>query len=120
MKPMTPKIRAKRRTTSQVQSPRAASARFRTRAVTTVAAMNMMPPMVGVPCLDMCQVGPSSLMDWPAFSRRSMGMRNLPRTALMAKPRITAARIFIDVGSIPLYLRVFLLFSLGPLPGPEH
>ena len=43
--------------------------------------MNMSPPMVGVPCLDMCQVGPSSLMDWPAFIRRSTGIKIFPAMA---------------------------------------
>ena len=83
------------------------------------AAINISPPMVGVPCLDMCQVGPSSLMAWPAFHRRRAGTKYLPSTALMTKPRITAARVLIRMESIPLHLRVFQLrFSLfwGPPP----
>ena len=91
-----------------------------TSTTTTTAAMNIRPPMVGVPCLDMCQVGPSSLMDCPAFHRRKAGTRNFPKMALMAKPSTTAARVFSRMGSIPLHLRnVLLLFSqTGSIPPP--
>ena len=58
-----------------------------------MAMMNMSPPMVGVPCLAICQVGPSSLMDWPAFSRLRAGMRILPRTAVRTKLTARAIRI---------------------------
>ena len=54
---------------------------------TAMARMNINPPMVGVPCLDMCQVGPSSRMDCPAFSRRSTGIRICP--AITATPKAT-------------------------------
>ena len=47
--------------------------------------MNISPPMVGVPCLVMCQVGPTSLMLWPALSLISSGISSLPATAVMAK-----------------------------------
>ena len=47
--------------------------------------MNISPPMVGVPCFDMCQVGPISLMDCPAFMRRSRGMSPFPPRAAAAK-----------------------------------
>ena len=50
-----------------------------------IPAMNMMPPMVGVPCLAMCQTGPISLMDCPAFRACSQGIRNLPIRAEAAK-----------------------------------
>ena len=38
-------------------------------AATTMAAMNSNPPMVGVPCLDLCHAGPSSRMVCPNFRR---------------------------------------------------
>ena len=41
--------------------------------------------MVGVPCLVMCQVGPISLMDCPAFIRRSTGIRARPANAVTRK-----------------------------------
>ena len=44
--------------------------------------------MVGVPCLDMCQVGPSSRMDCPAFRRRRMGIRICPAMAVTPKATI--------------------------------
>ena len=61
--PMRPKTREKRRTNTEVRSPAKMADAFRTRTVTMTAMMNMTPPMVGVPCFAMCQVGPSSLMD---------------------------------------------------------
>ena len=46
--------------------------------------MNMMPPMVGVPCFVMCQTGPSSRMAWPALALRSAGMMYRPDTTVTA------------------------------------
>ena len=34
-------------------------------AATELPMMNMMPPMVGVPCLFLCQLGPTSRIVWP-------------------------------------------------------
>jgi len=34
-------------------------------AATELPMMNMRPPMVGVPCLFLCQLGPTSRMVWP-------------------------------------------------------
>ena len=45
--------------------------------------MNMIPPMVGVPSLLLCQLGPISLMDWPAWSARRAGMSTHPTAAEM-------------------------------------
>ncbi|MCI6488352.1 MAG: hypothetical protein MSA25_09940 [Clostridiales bacterium] len=36
--------------------------------------MNITPPMVGVPLLAICQVGPSFLISCPAFCLRSQGI----------------------------------------------
>ena len=65
--------------------------------------MNIRPPMVGVPCLAMCQAGPISLMDWPAFSRTSAGISSLPAMAVMRK--LTAAGSTSSM--IPIMLRSF-------------
>ena len=54
--------------------------------------MNISPPIVGVPCLVMCQVGPISLMLCPALSFTSSGIKSFPATAVMAK-QITQAKI---------------------------
>ena len=59
--------------------------------MTPAPRMNMMPPMVGVPALDLCHVGPSSRISWPAFRLRSSGMRNLPMSSVSTK--LTAAAI---------------------------
>ena len=37
------------------------------------AIMNISPPIMGVPALLLCHVGPTSRMDCPAFSARSTG-----------------------------------------------
>ncbi len=49
----------------------------------TQAPMNMSPPIVGVPSLDMCHVGPSRLMLCPALMLRSHGTRKNPMIAVM-------------------------------------
>ena len=38
-----------------------------------VPKINISPPIMGVPALVLCQVGPISRMDCPAFSARSTG-----------------------------------------------
>ena len=68
-----------------------------------MAMMNMMPPMVGVPCLDMCQVGPSVRMAWPAFSRCSSGISSWP--AMAATPKaIIKLRMYVMAGTLPVFL----------------
>src|SRR5699024_7802670 len=62
---------------------------------TAAPRMNMSPPMVGVPCLDICQVGPISLMDCPAFIRRRKGIRAFPARAVTTKAARKAAAILI-------------------------
>jgi len=59
--------------------------------------------MVGVPCLVMCQVGPISLMDWPAFSRTSAGISSLPAMTVMTKLTATGSTI----SRIPIMIRSF-------------
>ena len=54
--------------------------------------MNMRPPMVGVPCLFMCQVGPISLMLCPAFSFTSAGISSFPAMSVSIR-LITPASI---------------------------
>ena len=39
-----------------------------------MAAIKITPPMVGVFCFPLCQVGPSSRIFWPNFSSRSFLM----------------------------------------------
>ena len=36
--------------------------------VTTIATMNIIPPIIGVPCLLLCQLGPMSRIVWPKLS----------------------------------------------------
>ena len=50
-----------------------------------LAPMKVRPPMVGVPALVACQLGPTSRISCPAFSRRSMGIKIQPRVRLRAK-----------------------------------
>ena len=43
------------------------------------------PPMVGMPCLTLCDCGPSSLMVWPNFIRLSQGIKIGPSANAMTK-----------------------------------
>ena len=86
--PITPNTRANRNTYRWLQFPAKISSRPATSAAAAMAMINMTPPMVGVPCLAMCQVGPSERMDCPAFSRRSRGMRICPTMAATPKAMI--------------------------------
>ena len=52
---------------------------------TAMPKMNISPPMVGVPCLFLCQLGPTSRMVWPNFSLCRKGIIHFPRAAVMAK-----------------------------------
>ena len=44
--------------------------------------INMIPPIVGVPCLFLCQVGPTSLIVWPNFSLCRNGIAHFPISAV--------------------------------------
>jgi hypothetical protein len=66
--PMAPNTRAKRKTYRWLKFPARSSSQPATTQAAPMARMNIIPPMVGVPCLDMCQVGPSVRMAWPAFT----------------------------------------------------
>src|SRR5574344_2054621 len=68
-----------------VKSPFTMPSQPRITTVMPMPMMNMSPPMVGVPCLVMCQVGPISLMLCPALSLISSGISSLPATAVMTK-----------------------------------
>ena len=55
-----------------------------------MATMNISPPMVGVPALELCQVGPSCRISCPAFSFRSSASTNLPRIMVSTQPASNA------------------------------
>ena len=83
-----------------------------------MAAMNMIPPIVGVPCLDMCQDGPISLIDCPAFNARRAGTRNQPITAVSARAIIpdqtlVIGRFLRSLSFVPYHT----LLALYPRPG---
>ena len=67
---MAPPTRAKPSTNTACQFPWAMSRQPKASTDTAAAAMNMIPPMVGVPALVACHLGPSSRMACPAFRRR--------------------------------------------------
>ena len=46
--------------------------------------------MVGVPALELCQVGPSCRISCPAFSFRSSASTNLPRIMVSTQPASNA------------------------------
>ena len=48
------------------------------------------PPMVVVPALELCQVGPSCRISCPAFSFRSSASTNLPRIMVSTQPASNA------------------------------
>ena len=62
-----------------------------------VGTMNMMPPMVGVPDLTWCHLGPISRMDWPAFRAWRAGIRKRPRMAVRAKLTSSVTMIPMDI-----------------------
>ena len=66
-----------------------------TRIDTRMPRMNISPPIVGVPDLPACQVGPSSRMLCPALSLRSSESRKRPVTSVMRKLTMQAAISFI-------------------------
>ena len=59
---------------------------------TVEAKMKHRPPMVGVPCFLLCQVGPISLMVCPKWSLCKKGTITMPDTAERTNPA-NAARI---------------------------
>ena len=52
---------------------------------TSAGNAKIMPPMVGMPCLTLCDCGPSSLMVWPNFIRLSQGIKIGPSANAMTK-----------------------------------
>ena len=89
---MIPKTREKASTSSGVHSPLRKPLQPKGM-ISSRAAMKMMPPMVGVPDLALCQVGPTSRMDCPAFRARSTGMSSLPTSTDSAKAQTAASRM---------------------------
>ena len=63
-----------------------------------VPMMNISPPIVGVPSLYLCQVGPISLMVCPYLIFLSHGIIQYPRIVVTVMPTNTAAKI--DVRSM--------------------
>ena len=47
-----------------------------------MAAAKITPPIVGVPCLDKCDCGPSSLSICPTFNFLKIGITNIPKTTV--------------------------------------
>ncbi len=47
--------------------------------------MNITPPIVGVPCLFLCHLGPTSLIVWPNFSLCKSGISQKPSAAVIPK-----------------------------------
>ena len=60
---------------------------------TVDARMNMSPPMIGVPFLFLCQEGPISRMEAPAFSAWSIGSSSCPNAQDSAPPTTAVIRI---------------------------
>ena len=77
----------------------------------------MMPPMVGVPALELCQVGPSCRISCPAFSLRSSANTNRPRISVSTKlTRAANSTIFMMLSLSAGWLRP-LVFSPPGRPG---
>ena len=77
----------------------------------------MMPPMVGVPALELCQVGPSCRISCPAFSLRSSANTNRPKIIVSAKLiRAANSTIFMMLSLSAGWLRP-LVFSPPGCPG---
>ena len=72
-KPTEPKHRASTSTIREEKSPFTMYRMPNTRHI-RLAPMNTRPPMVGVPALVACQLGPTSRISCPAFSRRRAGI----------------------------------------------
>ena len=59
----------------------------------TMPKINIIPPMVGVPCLFLCHRGPMSRIVCPKWSFLRMGSSHIPEIAVMAKASTTAMMI---------------------------
>ena len=70
------------------------------RQTTASAIMNISPPIVGVPVLLMCHVGPSSRIDCPALILRRYGTKTAPAALDMQNPT-TSAKISFQVILFP-------------------
>ena len=90
---MAPHTRAKPSTNTACQLPWAMSRQPKASTAAAAATMNMIPPMVGVPSLFLCQLGPISLMDCPACSARRMGMSTHPTSTEITKAVSAASSI---------------------------
>ena len=78
--------------------------------------MNMMPPMVGVPCLFLCHLGPTSRMVWPNFSLCSSGMSHRPSRAVTAKDSTATERYnTVCIAKVPSSFQFFSQISLYPV-----
>ena len=52
---------------------------------TSAGRAKIMPPIVGMPCLTLCDCGPSSLMVCPNFIRLSQGIKIGPSASAITK-----------------------------------
>ena len=113
---MTPNTRANSSTKPPPKRPAIKSGQPSAATATAAAMMNISPPMVGVPCLFLCQLGPTSRMVWPNFSLCRKGIIHFPKAAVMAKA-ITETNKYsmVLITSYPLSL-CFLSFGRGDYP----
>ena len=109
MKPITPKISAKPKTSMEDQTPKS---RQSTSVPIRAVRMKTRPPMAGVPALELCHLGPTSRMVCPAFSARSQGMMKRPASSAIRKQGTMATiaavtialRVWVSVMGIPPYV----------------
>ena len=87
---MSPKIRANRYTYRWAKSPASICCQPQAKVTMPLPRIKAMPPMVGVPALELCQVGPSCRISCPAFSFRSSASTNLPRIMVSTQPASNA------------------------------
>ena len=71
-----------------------------------VPKMNISPPIMGVPALLLCQVGPISRMDCPAFSARSTGSSRYPMPPVRMQPAAAVIKILVMTSSSVTSLRL--------------
>ena len=72
------------------------------RIATAMPMMNMRPPMVGVPALVACHLGPTSRISWPAFSRRRAGKITFQPSSPVTAKLSTHAMIISMTVTLPL------------------
>ena len=89
---MTPNTRENASTSRWVQSP-LFMPRHPKGMMSSSPAMKMRPPMVGVPDLLLCQVGPISRMDCPALRARRAGIKSFPTSRAAASAQKAARMI---------------------------